>query len=523
MPSHTRSRPGRPGTWMPVLPLLLPAALVLTALLGPGALRAQEIKQVTIGELMVHNAVAVVQAAQQAVGAKAEFNAEMDAARAQFFTTLDSPAKHKAAEVRLAGMLHDKDIFYMGYCVVGGVDDAMARLGGIAILTGQQGRMIGDGIPKPAMPAFRRWINAVRTSLGARTDSELLVYGEAQLGAALEKNVATYAAYKSVRDAAEYHIWLSTHPGNLQTPGQIPLKDQNIYGVYSTAILTFSRDEAVKLRKLGIEPAQQLLLCAFGPTYAGDGSERFSFQIFWYRSAPADIDRLLSIDAEDALRTLGKQGYEQCPATDGIGTRWMEQAALVAADPRYAVTRASARQELQAQTAQKDKDFAVQRQLDDLCAKASEDFAGNWAFNDGPTRRELKNAYGEACHANPDNRAADKVSADMHAICKAWDDHLNAVSLDRTDLQYAVMLKSNQAHCGVPGGDYFAGTPTRIWRGEDSSRPALQDGQDAHARTCAVMFRNVVSARARAHGLSEWLGVKRFEATVQRQCGSLPP
>ena len=180
---------------------------MMVAILVAGAAGADEVLlgQPTIGDLNRYNFGEVIKAGQRAAIAKQEFNAAMGDAREQFFTTDFKSAAHKAAEVKFARLLQDKDRFYLIFCLTGGVQDGLSRMAGAGLLTGGGGAMPDNGISRLALPAFARWVNAVRATLGAKTERQLLVLvDESAIAKALDANFDSYARYKVERDKGEF-------------------------------------------------------------------------------------------------------------------------------------------------------------------------------------------------------------------------------------------------------------------------------------------------------------------------------
>ena len=504
------------------------SAILMVAFVSVSAASAAIPGEPTIGDINVHNFTEVIKAQQQATSAKAQFNSTITAARQRFFGSPSQAAQHKSAEIELARLLRDKDMLYLSLCVTNGVADGLVRAQGVGIITGGGG-MADNGIPQPALPAFSKWANAVRASLGAKGEQQLLLPDEQAVAAAIEANAAAYAQYKRSRDKAEFGMWYAIHPGELQTPGHLPLQNQETYAINSIAIASiFPPQEAMDFRRLQIDSSQQLLVCAYGPTYSPDGAEQFTLQKFWYQKAPTDIDHLLSIDAKGTLKFLGDKGYARCPATDGDGRREMDKAALVAGAPQYATPRAAAAEKSEA-------DAAAYAHWNSACADAAGKLRNN---ESGPYAaliyRNIGAEYEGVCRNNKANFGAAEVTVDPHVVCSTWNSHLDGArqpSAPNSPVG-AALLASYDRHCAEGSGDLFAERPTvsspvapvraappDTGRSGTATAPT-SDAQDAHSRMCAQMRLNLAAVRAKASGLRDLLGVKSMESSINRQCGA---
>src|SRR5262249_15767281 len=154
--------------------------------------RAASPLEPTIGDILRYNLAEAIKAQQQATAAKTEFNATMQAARERFFTTDPKSLQHKKAEEEFATLLRDKDILFGIYDICNGARTGLMMMGGAGVLTGGGGRMPDNGIPKPALTAYTNWVNAVRSSLGAKNETQLLAPSEEALRSALVQNEDVY-------------------------------------------------------------------------------------------------------------------------------------------------------------------------------------------------------------------------------------------------------------------------------------------------------------------------------------------
>jgi hypothetical protein len=168
---------------------------------------AQWIGRPTIGDVVRNDIRNMLVAQQEAVKARAEFNAAIARARDEFFANLSDPARRSAAEKRFADMLFGKDIHHATLLIGEGLNDqARGRARAMDTMTGGK---VDNGIPHTAEVPFEAWVRAVRHHLGARGDNDLLVVTDpGRLAAALEASADWYAYYKAHRDRAEIAIRL---------------------------------------------------------------------------------------------------------------------------------------------------------------------------------------------------------------------------------------------------------------------------------------------------------------------------
>jgi hypothetical protein len=415
-------------------------------------------------------------------------------------------------------------MFYAIYGIANGADEGLMMLGGVGAITGNGGRMPDNGIPRPALGAYKSWINAVRVALGAKNETDLVLVDDEARNAALLKTQDSYAEYKRARDKAEFGMWLWAHPGERQTPGHLPLARETTYTVWSVAIDSlFPANES--LRRLAIDRSQQLLVCAYGPEYDANGAERFTLKKLWYQHAPANIDQLLALDTQQALKYLGNKGYDKCPDTDGEMDRDRASAAAVYESPQYATARN--------ETVAKERAMGGdQRKLGAVCREASMKLPNT---ETGPVAdlvySNIVGLYQDVCGKTPSNIGSADVSVDSHALCDEWNRDLDAKGARTTQANSLVnrsLVASYDRHCSGGSADFSATAPKAPpkpavvqSRNIGAASTAAQDAQDAHTRMCAQMYQNVQTARARAHGLRESLAVNSMEASVKRQCGSV--
>ena len=274
-------------------------ALLSIALVGLAPACAAVPDAPTIGDIDPRDNLAEsLRARQRAINSTADFNGRITIARERYFSSPDASPERKAIEAEFAALLRDKDILNLIRCITDGMQDGIVRaqIGG---LFADNDRPVDNGIPSAAQPTFSDWATAVRASLGAKDDKEQLSPKVKAFAAALETNADAYASYKVVRDKAEYEMW--NHVNGTQVPGHLLLAKQQILGETPT-----HKDS---------DP--QMLVCAYGPIHAPDGSEKFIVRTLWYQSPPARLKRLLEIDTTGEFKAMGDKGYERCPAADG--------------------------------------------------------------------------------------------------------------------------------------------------------------------------------------------------------------
>lgn len=279
----------------------------------------------TIGDHLRHHLGQLIQAQQQAVRSKAQFGAELAAAREAFFATAQRPQERAAVEKRFSELLFGKDLLYLsGFIAEGTGTEARKRNQALHLLTGGE---IDGGIAPPARRAFDAWVDGVRTSLGARNPNELLlVLDSSKLLAAIEANTDRYVAYKALRDRFEIDRFTTAKAARDSRvgPGSWRLHEAS-HGPLDVAadmrmdLLGQTRPLRTRLSELA-RGGQAVLRCAYGPKsgYA-DGTPQYEHVLFWHRQAPADIDELLAADtARGMARLRTRVAREQCPEHSGL-------------------------------------------------------------------------------------------------------------------------------------------------------------------------------------------------------------
>jgi hypothetical protein len=159
-----------------------------------------------------HAAGALVDAARLGVvGPKLE--AKIAQARARFFAPGLSAAQRKAAGDEFGELLWSKDMIYAGmYLSEGFNKHAEAAVAVTAKLAhpGSKGipALLDGGFPGTSWDYFTIWIRAVRETMGAHNDGNLLfLVDEAALKRAMLANADAYIAYRVERDKGEFDEW----------------------------------------------------------------------------------------------------------------------------------------------------------------------------------------------------------------------------------------------------------------------------------------------------------------------------
>ncbi len=313
----------------------------------PSAAQETWIGTRTIGEVRREQAVNAIMAVREAVQSKTQFSKDIAAARKAFFDTATRPGERPAVEKRFADMLKAKDFYYAQQMVTEGTSEySQKRVAGLDALTG--GALDG-GIPEAGRAAFHDWVDALRTSLGARDRKQMLVVGDAtQVRKALANNMGLYEAYARLRDKHEFDVRAADATSsteraaaiaanriavqNLTPEGRERLHKQS-EGFFDTGtdarLALAPRPVADSLTQL-MRSGQRVLRCTYGPTGASqDGSSMvYETHVFWHKQAPADIGAIIAADRRKALGNLRTaNAVPGCPET-----RTLASAALSAID-----------------------------------------------------------------------------------------------------------------------------------------------------------------------------------------------
>lgn len=274
----------------------------------------------TIGDVIRYQAGEALKAQQQAARSKAQFNAEIAKARADFFAAAGDEKARRVPEKRFADLLMAKDYMAMSLLVAEGTGtQARKRNDALHLITGGE---IDGGIAPPARLAFNDWVNAVRKSLGARSPDDLLIVTNADsLQKALDANTADYASYKALRDRFEIDRWTSGKAvAKARTgDGKVALhhSDEGVFtATEDTMHWQLGRNQPLRALLHPLWKTQPVLRCFYGPT-GTDAFGRPSYDVyrFWRGKAPDSIDRILAADGDAALgRIRTRTALDKCPA-----------------------------------------------------------------------------------------------------------------------------------------------------------------------------------------------------------------
>ena len=302
-----------------VAPALVRVLAVATLCLSMSA-AAQEvwIGRPTIGDHLRHQLGQAIQHQQNAVRAKKEFTADIASARKAFFATAAKPETRAAVEKRFAELLLGKDYIYLAGILTTGTGKASHKQAwALQMITGGE---LDGGIAPPARPAFDAWVNAVRTSLGARSPDEVLfLLDREQLVAALNANVDRYEAYKVLRDQFEIDSFNNRRAlGQSAAPvmaaveaATLPNGDRKLHSkkvvLFGLGRLTDTstlkddqrrRQFSEFLAAAKAAGPQQVIECAYGPMTAhADGATWtlvYQTYRFWYRTVPKGLEEVVS-------------------------------------------------------------------------------------------------------------------------------------------------------------------------------------------------------------------------------------
>lgn len=384
--------------WRPAFVLLV--SLMTTAAAAPAG--EQWIGEPTIGDYIRRDFAAVMQAQQETVRSKTQFNAQIAEARAAFLATATNPAARAGVEQRFADLLFAKDLIYATTFIAEGFSDqSRLRSEGLHALTGGK---LDNGIPEDGQRAFEAWVTGIRASLGATSDSQMLFLTDADAGRlqqALVANETLYKQYKVLRDQQELNGGISQNEMARRAEAIRVGKSVAAAKAADGSARLFKQDkrllavgdwradlETFPLRQLLFQAraaGQQTLRCTYGPSLTSRGAEGFAEYTFWAGSAPANIDALMQTDAKGALQYLGRRALDTCPASDNAALA-ITQAAM-AIHPLAALS-----DEQKQQRAQHERDSAKAARCDSLVSSRAAKLASLDPADAG-ARQTWENTY----------------------------------------------------------------------------------------------------------------------------------
>lgn len=150
----------------------------------------------------------LAQQAAQVIVMKAEFDAQLEAARARFWRSYPGGPDLVSAGSELALLLTRKDqtylIQFLPYGRPAKTDIAVELLTGGAI---------DGGILPGAQPAFRKWVEDIRSQLGVKPGQIIPLAAAVQVRDAVNRTNSSYRDYVSRRDMEEFRRAGRTPPG----------------------------------------------------------------------------------------------------------------------------------------------------------------------------------------------------------------------------------------------------------------------------------------------------------------------
>lgn len=256
---------------------------------------------------------------------KSAFNARIATARSRYFSGgLDVKSRAQAEKAFLA-LLYDKDLALAFPLITAGFSET-ARLG-VELADAMSGGALDNGIPKDASPDFQRWIAAVRRTLGARNNRDMLVLNDsAKFQRALDANAAAYSVYKARRDSAERDLFekeqhrlseLEKAKENVAADGGVRLGKSTVRTLMTydqgTGNMSVELDQAVMTLSHG---GPQVIECKYGPGQGPSGDPIYYTFVYWYERAPAYISEVLNADKNRVFHFLGASARTDCPASN---------------------------------------------------------------------------------------------------------------------------------------------------------------------------------------------------------------
>ncbi|MGF6527892.1 hypothetical protein [Variovorax sp. PvP013] len=276
----------------------------------------------TMGDYMrasVQDAIASAQQYQKAIGS---FQGDIDRSRKAFFEA--SRWNRAAAGDEFGKYLFAKDIMIATPMLANGFSDHAQGVGRLfAALNGN--RVVDGGIRPTARASYEAWIRAMRTSMGARGETDVVFMNQAKFMAALQSSQDVYNTYRQERDLAESRGWRSLNPPEAERVGSRPLRrpGEEITVVMS---LTLERIEQAFMTS-EVDVAQKAgarrLRCEYGPSYDENGVEQFGRYDFWKGKPPPNIARLMAFDSH-APGGVRDQAVSSCPKQEAEASRLMK-------------------------------------------------------------------------------------------------------------------------------------------------------------------------------------------------------
>lgn len=267
----------------------------------------------TNGEIFRGQVQEVLTSAVKAKSELGSFQAQLRERRRAYFTA--RPDQREKEGDSFAEYLFAKDWLYAQLWVVGGYTSQTAAQQQLMLMLNGN-KEIDDGIPKLAKPKFNEWIRGMRVSLGARSDTQLVMLSPNAFEAALRANTSLYSAYRLERDKGEYFRWKADQP-DPQRSADLPLREAVSPRPPSDYLRTKTspkvyRDEIAKAQESG----SSMLMCEYGPYSNSEGEQVYRQYLFWYRSVPTNIRMLMASGWGDNIHTVLDHVIEDCPKVE---------------------------------------------------------------------------------------------------------------------------------------------------------------------------------------------------------------
>jgi hypothetical protein len=291
----------------------------------------------TNGEIFRGQVQEVLMSAVKAKGEIGSFQAQLQERRRAYFTA--KPDQREKAGDSFAEYLFAKDWLYAQYWIIGGFTSQTAAQQQLMLMLNGN-KEIDDGIPKLAKPKFNVWIRGMRASLGAGSDTQLLLLSSDALEGALRANASLYSAYRLERDKGEYFRWKADQP-DPQRSADLPLREGAAPRPPSDYLLT---KNSRKTYKVEIAKAQEsgnsMLMCEYGPHANSEGEQVYRQYLFWHSSVPANIKMLIASGLGDSINLVLDHVIDKCPKIE-VEARKAHDAAqqVVVADGDYEAAR----------------------------------------------------------------------------------------------------------------------------------------------------------------------------------------
>ncbi len=202
-------------------------AFVLCISLGWHASAQEGFDPPSLGDIVGGELSAAFDAAQQAAESKAQFNAEIEDARARYIEALKAGERSgptfEAVQSNFARLLAAKDVYYFTMFVAEGITNTtIERARATDALTGGA---LDNAIPEHAWDAFSDWVFEVRFRLGAGMDGQVVfVTDPDRILAAILDSTDAYRSYTTKRDEAEFIAAGLIAPKDVPSarPGKVP-------------------------------------------------------------------------------------------------------------------------------------------------------------------------------------------------------------------------------------------------------------------------------------------------------------